>query len=112
MIKNEQIEYLNRIKPFINLKAVCNDYNLKTDSSIDYNNLRAILNGVSKTRLSEEKLNRFISYLYQHLYLEIFKAYDIAQFISTNTLSKITERHINNLKNDIIREIQNELYFE
>ena len=112
MGKERRIQYLNQIKPFINLRAVCNDYNSKNDSSIDYNNLRAVLNGVSKTRLSEEKLESFINYLYQYLYVEIFRVYENDQLLSESVISDIAEKHLTNMKEDIIKEIRHELYSE
>lgn len=110
MEKEQQIRYLNEIKPFINLKAVCNDYNSKNECTIDYNNLRAVLNGISKTRLSEEKLDSFIKYLYQYLYAKIFRVYEANHIIDTSVITTITEKHLKNLTDEIIKEIQVEIY--
>lgn len=107
MKKEEQINYLNKIKPFINLKAVCEDYNQKTTNPIDYNNLRAVLNGVSKTRLSEKKLNSFINYLYQYLYVEVFDTFDISQSIRKVDLTNIVSSYANKMSEEILKEIEN-----
>lgn len=109
MIKNkeEQIHYINKIKPFINLKAVCEDYNRLNNSPIDYNNLRAVLNGVSKTRLSEEKLTSFINYLYQHLYAEVFNVYEAAPNIRQSSIDNIVTTYASKMSEAIIKEINN-----
>lgn len=107
LIKEEQIEYLNKIRPFINLKAVCEDYNRLNNNSIDYNNLRAVLNGVSKTRLSEEKLSSFINYLYQHLYAEIFNACSVYPTIKQTSITDIVSVYALKMSEAIIKEINN-----
>lgn len=110
MTKEQQIDYLNKVKPFINLSAVCEDYNSKSDTPIDYNNLRAVLNGVSKTRLSEERLDSFISYLYSYLYTEIFNAYSINYILNSTKIKRIVNKHISLMIQDITMEVKNELY--
>lgn len=109
MNKEEQIKYLNKIKPFINLKAVCDNYNQMNSNTIDYNNLRAVLNGVSKTRVSEDKLNSFISYLYHYLYTEIFDVYDISLSEKQDRISKIICSYAQKLDNEITKELKNEI---
>ena len=105
--KDEQIQYLNKIKPFINLKAVCDDYNRLNNSPIDYNNLRAVLNDISKTRLSEEKLTSFINYLYQHLYADIFNVYDTSLDVRQASINKIVTTYASKMSEAIIKEIHN-----
>lgn len=109
MNKKQQIDYLNKIKPFINLKAVCDDYNQKTPNTIDYNNLRAVLNGVSKTRVSEDKLNSFINYLYHYLYTEVFSVYDISLSKKQTTISNIILTYAKKMDEAITKELRNEI---
>lgn len=109
MKKSEQINYLNKIRPFINLKAICEDYNKLNSNTIDYNNLRAVLNGVSKTRLSEEKLNSFIGYLYQSLYPKVFNVYRTEVTIDETSINNIVSSYTSKMSEAIIKEIYNEL---
>lgn len=109
MNKVQQIDYLNKIKPFINLKAVCDDYNQKTSNAIDYNNLRAVLNGVSKTRVSEDKLNSFIGYLYHYLYTEVFGVYDISLSGKKTKISNIISTYARKMDEEITKELRNEI---
>lgn len=110
MNKDKQIEYLNKIKPFINLKAVCENYNQLNNNAIDYNNLRAVLNGVSKTRLSEEKLTSFINYLYEYLYVDIFEVYDISLTAKQKKISNIISTYAKKIDEEIIKELNDEFY--
>lgn len=109
MNKEEQIKYLKKIKPYINLKAVCDNYNHKNNNSIDYNNLRAVLNGVSKTRVSNEKLTSFVNYLYQYLYLEVFEVYNISLSQKEERISKIIQTYAQIIDEEISMELNNEL---
>ena len=102
MNKEEAVDYLNRIKPYINLSAVCEDYNKNSDVNIDYNNLRAELNGNSKTRVSTEKLNIFIEYLYNNLYKNVFLINNIDNFISREQLDPIVYAHYVSLVDEIM----------
>lgn len=104
MSKDRQIEYINRIKPFINLKAICEDYNSKTDSPIDYNNLRAVLNGISTTRVSQEKLNCFIDYLYNDLFINVFEINNLDYSINVDAIDYIIEHYSKKMRNQIIEE--------
>ena len=110
MKKEEQINYLKKIKPFINLKAICNDYNQKYNNAIDYNNLRTVLNDVSKTRLSEEKLNSFIDYLYQYLYIEVFDVCNISLSQKQTRISNIIHAYAQKLDEEIKKELSNEIW--
>lgn len=108
MSKDKQIEYLNAIKPYINLKQICEDYNRFSSIQIDYNNLRAVLNGISKTRLSEDKLNSFIQYLFQHLYPNVFQVYESTNIISSSTIADIVTNCAAKMSEEIIKELKNE----
>lgn len=109
MNKEEQIEYLNRIKPFLNLKAVCEDYNKKHASTIDYNNLRAVLNGISTTRLSSQKLDSFINYLHKDLFLNTFNVEILNLQLKNNTIKNIIESYSQKMSEDVLKEIENEI---
>lgn len=106
MNKNEIIEYLNRIKPYINLTAICKLYNTENSQNIiDYNNLRVVLNGTSKTRLSESKLNNFVEFVYKFLYIKIFKVYDTGSFFEIKKFEDIMQRHFKDMSDEIIGEL-------
>lgn len=108
MNKDEAITYLNSIRPFINLKAVCEDYNRKGNPQIDYNNLRAVLNGVSESRLSESRISSFIDYLFNDLYLETFKAQDNTNMITKERASSIIFSLAEKISKAITEEQNNE----
>lgn len=105
MDKNESVEYINRIKPYINLSAICKLYNENTQDVIDYNNLRAVLNGTSKTRLSESKLRNFIKFVYNFLYPQIFKVYNTSFLLKDNIVENIIKKHFENMSDEIIGEL-------
>ena len=105
MNKNEIIEYLNKIKPFINLTAICKLYNEQTLDIIDYNNLRVVLNGKSETRLSEIKLKNFLKFVYKFLYVKIFDIYNVNFFVDKENIEFILQKHFNNISNEIIGEL-------
>ena len=109
MNKEDKIAYLNKIKPFINLKSICEDYNRKNSPSIDYNNLRAVLNGVSKTRLSDDKLAAFIFYLYTDLFVNTFDVQNIDREIREDSIRSIIESYSTSITNDILEELKNGL---
>ena len=108
MNKQSSIEYLNKIKPFINLSAICENYNSNNqENQIDYNNLRVVLNGQSYTRLSEEKLSAFVIYVRNKLFVDVFemnqstisysqeKVCDVITRYSKRMISEILEEHNN-----------------
>ncbi|MBR5922426.1 MAG: hypothetical protein IKZ59_01395 [Clostridia bacterium] len=69
MNKQAVIDYLNSIRRYVNLTGLCKAYNHKNkNNSIDYNNLRCVLNGENKNRLSEEKLYAFFSFLKKDIF--------------------------------------------
>ena len=105
MEKNEIIEYLNRIKPYINLSAICKLYNENTKDVVDYNNLRVVLNGKSNTRLSENKLKNFIKFIYKFLYPNIFKVYDTSLLLENKIITDIMKKHFKTMSNEIIGEL-------
>lgn len=105
MDKNEIVEYLNRIKPYINLLAICKLYNENTPDVIDYNNLRAVLNGKSHTRLSESKLKNFIKFIYKFLYPSIFKVYDTSLLLENKVIADIMKKNFKTMSNEIIGEL-------
>ncbi|MBO4515944.1 hypothetical protein J5751_00470 [bacterium] len=109
MNKHDIIIYLNCIKPFLNLKAICEDYNLKNPNTIDYNNLRAVLNGVSETRLSEERLNSFMTYIYHDLFAKTFDVYNLKRKNNSTQIKKIVDYYVEEMSNKIIKEIHNEI---
>ena len=109
MTKEEAIAYLNSIKPYINLKAICEDYNNKGYSPIDYNKLRAVLNGISESRLSESKINSFINYLYHDLYINKFKISKIKDGIQAKTVSNIVFSYAEEISKALIKELNNEV---
>lgn len=109
MNKEDQIAYLNTIKPFINLKAICEDYNKRHSPAIDYNNLRAVLNGVSKTRLSSDRLESFIKYLYEDLFPNIFNIEKMQVQLQQDSLKKIMDSYATKMSSEILKEFENEI---
>lgn len=63
MNKQEKILYLQKIKLYLKLSKLCDLYNSSHKEKIDYNNLRVMVNGQSDTRLSEKKLDSFITFI-------------------------------------------------
>lgn len=108
MGKSEIIEYLNNIRPYINLKSICESYNKNTAEVLDYNNLRVVLNGQSTTRVSEEKLACFMNFIHKFLYTQIFDVYNTNFFVEKNRIENIIEKHLKNIS----KEIKGELGFE
>lgn len=108
MSKKEMIDYLKKIKPYINLRSVCNMYNKSHfDNSIDYNNLRVVINETSITRLSEDKLHSFILFLFNELYIDIFECDKATISISEKRIEMIIRDHVENMKKEIMEEIIN-----
>ena len=108
MDKEAAIVYLNSIRPFINLKAVCADYNSKGNPPIDYNNLRAVLNGVSESRLSESRISSFVDYLYNDLYPMVFKTQNRVNSINKDRISSIIFTCAEEISKAITEEIDDE----
>ena len=68
------VKYLNEIWPYISLSEICKEYNiLYPENTIDYNNLRNVINGTAPNRLSEDKLLSFYDFLIKHIFQEKFK---------------------------------------
>lgn len=103
MNNEEKIKYLNDIKPYINLTGLCDLFNeINGYKRINYNNLRSVINGISKTRVSDEELGAFIAFIQNYfakkiLLLECNNTYKIKNSIN-NIISQRT--------NDIIKEIE------
>ena len=107
MNKAESIQYLNQIRPYINLKAICEDYNKRGNPPIDYNNLRAVLNGVSESRLSESRINQFVEYLFSDLYIDTFKMNQTNNETRKTTVSNIILSYAEEISQAIIKELNN-----
>jgi hypothetical protein len=73
MNRIDKIDYLSKVVKYINLYSVCNLYNETHDEKIDYNNLRAVINKQSITRLSDYKLDSFINFLQNYFINDILK---------------------------------------
>ncbi|MBQ2719280.1 MAG: hypothetical protein IJF73_04350 [Clostridia bacterium] len=112
MSKTEMINYLNKIRPFLNLKAVCENYNdYAPDNPLDYNNLRVVLNGISPTRVSKEKLLCFVMYIKNVLLKNVFdfgNNYEDEQDTKKD-VAKIIEMHCKALSVTLIKEITDEV---
>ncbi len=108
MKKETEIEYINRIRPYINLKAICEDYNTKASSQIDYNNLRAVLNGVSSTRVSKERLESFVDYLHKDLFINVFQMKTNSKPLNINEIEGIIKKHVFNMHDHLIEELEND----
>ena len=109
MNKDESIQYLQKIRPFLNLTAICADYNKHNPSNyIDYNNLRIVLNGKSHTRLSSTKLDSLIKYLFTTLYQDIFETETLKVSFYNDTITSIVTENMDNTKSTLIKELQNE----
>ena len=111
MNKAEMITYLKKIRPFINLSAVCENYNsYYPEYKIDYNNLRAVLNEVSLTRVSEKKLFAFITFIKNVLYKTVFEFEDVNIKIVRESIGSIVEEHCKMLKDSLVEEIYSGIY--
>ena len=96
---DEVLEYLNEIRPYINLTELCKVYNdLHPDNAIDYNNLRNKINGTAPNRLSEEKVFAFYDFLAKEIFEAKFK-------LKSNTINETAIHRI-------IHEKTNEMIFE
>ena len=107
MNKSKKIEYLNSIKEFLNLSALCKLYNEKNNDYIDYNNLRVVLKGTHETRLSEKKIDSFIDFLHVELFDKIFKIREWKLIMNQNQINSVIEKHTKNLKEELIERINN-----
>lgn len=112
MKRSEIISYLNEIKPFLNLKKVCEMYNeFNSNFQIDYNNLRAVLNDTHPTRLSEERIQHFYVFLINDLFQDVFKISTIENIKSMTILVKEIEdsflQVLEEVKENIDYEISN-----
>lgn len=99
------VDYLNRIKPYINLSSICKLYNENAQDVVDYNNLRVVLNGKSNTRLSESKLKNFIKFIYKFLYPNIFKVYNTSLLLENKVIAGIIKKHLKTMSDEIIGEL-------
>lgn len=98
MNKIDKIEYINNIIKYLNLSKVCQLYNsVNPNNKIDYNNLRTTLSGKTPKRLSEEKIDKFIAFLINHIVLKVFKYDDTKK----NIINKDLKLQIHNIVNDI-----------
>lgn len=99
MNKQIIVDYLNEIWPYIKLSEICKEYNnYYSDSTIDYNNLRNVINGTASNRLSEDKLFSFYNFLTNYIFQEKFKIKSnevntaiIQKIIQEKTTSMVTE---------------------
>lgn len=105
MNKESSIEYLNKIKPFINLSAICENYNLNNSKNqIDYNNLRVVLNGQSYTRLSEDKLSAFVMYVRNKLFVDVFEMKQPVTSYSQEKVCNIITQYSQKMISEILEE--------
>jgi len=82
------VKYLNEIWRYIRLSEICKEYNISyPENTIDYNNLRNVINGTAPTRLSEDKLLSFYDFLMKQIFQEKFK-------IKSNELNTIKIKQI------------------
>ena len=104
MKKNDAIDYLDNIKKYFNLSALCELYNtLHSDDPIDYNNLRVVISRKHTGRLSEDKLNSFIKFLHNDFYKGILK---IQKSNETTNYSRL-QNLVDNFSKDFKEMISN-----
>ncbi len=105
MTRLELIRYLNRVKPYMNLSALCHHYNrLHSDFSIDYNNLRVTLNNKAPYRLSTEKLQAFVDFLQTDIFEKQFKL-KFNSLDQHSVLKSVIEKNADTLLNSILEAI-------
>lgn len=105
MDKQEIIEFLEKLKPYINLNSLCKAYNNANTDQIDYNNLRMIINRKSCNRVSEVKLKKLYNFIYQYLLNHIFEMQIINKDYKEKIYSIIDKAYV-----EVKKEIQSELF--
>ncbi len=106
MNKQEIIEFLEKIKPYINLNSLCKAYNNTNTDQIDYNNLRMIISRKSCNRVSEVKLKKLYNFIYHYLLNDIF---DVQIIINKDYKDKICSI-IDKICIEVKKEIQTEIF--
>lgn len=105
MDKQELINYLNGVWPYLKLSVICKIYNASNpDNTIDYNNLRNTLNGTAPNRLSEDKLLSFYDFLTKEIFLKKFKTKSNA--LSSLQIKKIIESKTAQLTQEISEALE------
>lgn len=109
MTKDEMIDYLNVAVKYINLLAVCDLYNELKDDKLDYNNLRITIKKQSSTRLSKEKLEKFILFL-KGDFMSIAFGKENSSKLRLGELNNKIEDEIDKFACQLKEEIKNELF--
>lgn len=110
MNKIDKIDYLKSIVKYLNLSKVCELYNkVNPEEKIDYNNLRVVINKQSISRLSEEKLDKFITFLIDYIILKVFKFKDSKETIMKGDLKNKINNTINDFNLKILEVIDEEI---
>jgi len=87
--KTKKIQYLQQLSQFINLTALCNEFNKTAKHKVDYNALRTTINGTS-SRLKESDLDAIISYVHNTLVPKYFiPSQKLKKEITVSMLKKI-----------------------
>ena len=109
MKKEESIKYINSIRGFLNLQALCNEYNtLYPENAIDYNNLRNTINGTAPNRLSEEKINSFVTFLKKDIFINKFLRNGVSDDATDKALKDIIFKHTEELTQNILEVLSND----
>jgi hypothetical protein len=96
MTKNEKIEYLKTIRKYFKLVSLCRLYNELATNKIDYNNLRETINNSSSNRISEERIDEFITFINNYFIPKIL----------TLPQHKAQELYVKNINQDFINSVK------
>ncbi len=109
MTRDEMIDYINKVAKYSNVSAMCELYNNINDSKIDYNNLRVTIKRQSTTRMSDEKLSGFISFLKTVIVSDVFEV-KRTNYAVEKKIIKIIDEKVNLFSEEIKEELRNELF--
>lgn len=105
MNKKDIIDYLNRIKTYLNLSALCKKYNeMYSDNTIDYNNLRTVLKGNVPNRLSTDKLVAFYDFLIKDILQNEFLLE--SSNVKEDTIKQIIDEHSSKITAEVLEAIR------
>ncbi|MGN0628255.1 MAG: hypothetical protein ACI4IW_01345 [Oscillospiraceae bacterium] len=109
MKKEESIKYINYIRRFLNLQALCNEYNsLYPENAIDYNNLRCTINGKAPNRLSEDKINSFVTFLKKDIFINKFLRNGVSNDKTDKAIKETILKHTEELTQSILEVLSND----
>ncbi len=106
MSKQMIVNYLNEIWPYIKLSEICKKYNVAyPENTIDYNNLRNVINGTAPNRVSRDKLLSFYNFLTKNIFEYKFKIK--SNELNTFKIEQIIQDKTSEMMAEVLEALQN-----